>query len=146
MKRFIIAVAVVASFYGVSQARLIGANPTGVNSDINCFGGQLAGNVVKAYNEVCLDASGSWLPTSGANSSIQNLGSAALAWDNTFAVATTITGSLTIPSLTSAQIAASTPVSVGIIAYNSTIANVCVSTGTTLMGYKLIGTASTTCQ
>ncbi len=44
------------------------------------------------------------------------------------------------------QIQAKTPTAAGQLVYNTTLANVCVSTGTTIQAYKLAGTASTTCQ
>jgi hypothetical protein len=47
---------------------------------------------------------------------------------------------------TTAQIQAKTPTAAGQLVYNSTLANVCVSTGATIQGYKLVGTASTACQ
>jgi hypothetical protein len=47
---------------------------------------------------------------------------------------------------TTGQIQAKTPTQAGQLIYNVTLANVCVSTGATVQGYKLVGTASTTCQ
>lgn len=48
---------------------------------------------------------------------------------------------------TTAQIQAKTPSAVGQLVYNVTLGNVCVSTGSaTAQAYKLVGTASTTCQ
>ena len=47
---------------------------------------------------------------------------------------------------TTAQIQAKTPTVAGQLVYNTTLANVCVSTGATVQGYKLVGTATTTCQ
>lgn len=47
---------------------------------------------------------------------------------------------------TTAQIEAKTPSAAGQLVFNSTLGNVCISTGTTVEGYKLAGTASTTCQ
>lgn len=49
-------------------------------------------------------------------------------------------------SFTTAQVQGKTPGAAGELIFNSDIANVCVSTGTTIQGYKLIGSASTTCQ
>ena len=52
-----------------------------------------------------------------------------------------------INSMTSAQVRASTPLREGVLIYNSTLSAVCVSTGTTLMGYEIVGnTLLTTCQ
>ena len=47
---------------------------------------------------------------------------------------------------TTAQIQAKTPTAAGQLVYNSTLANICVSTGAVVQGYKLAGSASTTCQ
>ncbi len=48
---------------------------------------------------------------------------------------------------TTAQLQAKTPAKVGCLVYNTTLNNVCVSTGAaTAQAYKLIGTASTSCQ
>lgn len=56
-------------------------------------------------------------------------------------------GLFQIASFTTAQLQATTPSAVGQIVYNSTLPNLCVSTGTaTLEAYKLVGTAATTCQ
>lgn len=55
--------------------------------------------------------------------------------------------SLTIDgAYTSAQIAAKTPSKAGQLIFNTTLPNLCVSTGATIQGYKLAGTASTACQ
>lgn len=57
------------------------------------------------------------------------------------------TSGIGIPSLTSAQVAASTPSRVGILIYNSTTKDVCISTGTTVMAYEIVGnTLLQTCQ
>lgn len=45
-----------------------------------------------------------------------------------------------------AEIQAKTPSAAGQLIFNVTLGNVCISTGTTIQGYKLAGTASTTCQ
>lgn len=47
---------------------------------------------------------------------------------------------------TTAQIQAKTPTAAGQVIWNSTLGNLCVSTGAVVEGYKLAGTASTTCQ
>ncbi len=47
---------------------------------------------------------------------------------------------------TTAQVQAKTPTAAGQLIYNVTLGDVCVSTGTTIQGYKVVGTASTTCQ
>lgn len=49
-------------------------------------------------------------------------------------------------AFTTAQIQAKTPSAAGQLVYNSTLNQVCVSTGATVQGYKVVGTASTTCQ
>lgn len=55
------------------------------------------------------------------------------------------TQGLGIPSLTTAQVQASTPGRAGTLIYNSTLSQVCVSTGTTLQGYGRVSNAAT-CQ
>ncbi len=58
----------------------------------------------------------------------------------------TVSGSgVGIPSLTTAQVQASTPSRAGVLLYNSDLSVVCVSTGTTIQGYAKIDGA-TTCQ
>jgi len=48
---------------------------------------------------------------------------------------------------TTPQIQAKTPSAVGQLVYNTTLNNLCISTGAaTAQAYKLVGTASTTCQ
>jgi hypothetical protein len=47
---------------------------------------------------------------------------------------------------TTAQLQAKNPGKAGVLVFNSTLLNICVSTGATVQGYKLVGTASTTCQ
>lgn len=47
---------------------------------------------------------------------------------------------------TTAQIQAKTPTNAGELVYNTTLPNLCISTGTTVQAYKLAGTAATTCQ
>lgn len=53
----------------------------------------------------------------------------------------TLEGAYTTP-----QIQGKTPSAAGQLVYNSTLKNVCVSTGTTVQGYKLIGTTATACE
>ena len=61
--------------------------------------------------------------------------------------AATSSASLSIDgAYTTAEIQAKTPVRAGMLVYNATLNNLCISTGTTIQGYKLAGTATTTCQ
>jgi hypothetical protein len=55
-------------------------------------------------------------------------------------------GQFQIDVMTTTDIRADTPAVAGLLAYNSTISNLCVSTGAVIQGWKLAGTASTTCQ
>jgi hypothetical protein len=55
-------------------------------------------------------------------------------------------GQFQIDVMTTTEIKADTPLVVGLLAYNTTISNLCVSTGAVIQGWKLAGTASTTCQ
>lgn len=75
------------------QAREIGANPTGSSADLFCAGGRIAGNTVLTANEVCLDSSGNWIPTTSNN---QTLGTASLPFSAVYAVNQTSTGSETV--------------------------------------------------
>ena len=47
---------------------------------------------------------------------------------------------------TTVQVQAKTPTAAGQLIWNSTLSDLCVSTGTTVEGYKLARSASTTCQ
>lgn len=69
----------------LSEARIIGTNPTGALSDLWCNGGRIqavAGAInVIAGTEICQDSSGNWIPTTNGT---QNLGTQALQWQNAY--------------------------------------------------------------
>ena len=115
-----------------AAARLIPLNGNAYNkttnpptNDLWCNGGQIAGNVVKAYTEVCQDYTGSFLPTSTLGT--QNLGTAALPWNTIFAKS----NNLTVQTTT--QLSVSVPTAAGQeVAFSAAggIFGLCVSTGT----------------
>ena len=139
----IVGLAILVALAGIGSARMIGTNPTGVNADPFCVGGRITANTVVSASEVCVDATGNVIPTT---TGVSSLGTSALYWLNGFITSLTVKTTFTPPSLTTTQVQAATPSAVGQVIYNSTLNNVCVSTGTTIEGYKMVGTASTACQ
>lgn len=63
-------------------------------NDLWCNGGQVAGNVVKAYTEICQDSTGSLIATS--TQGVQNLGTATLPWDNVYSINSANSGSQSV--------------------------------------------------
>lgn len=157
--------AAAALFSRPALARLVGTAPT--NPDAWCVhGGSGGGGSAVSGAEACVDYSGNFLPTV---TNAQTLGTSSLKFSNVYA--TTLTGNLVggvtttassvaasssttsafsialVGAYTTAQLQVSTPTALGQLIYNSTLSNVCVSTGTTAVEqWKLVGTSATTCQ
>ena len=123
----------------VAEARIICSQATTLSNAGNCYvrttnpptvdiwavGGFLQGGIPKTFNEVALDYTGSFLPTSTLGT--QNLGSAALPWKTVYAQSNNLTAQ------TTTQLSVAVPTAVGQeVAFSAAggIYGLCVSTGT----------------
>lgn len=121
MKRFLTIIAAMVVLCGVSQARIIGTNTNGANADIWCSGGRVRAGTPVLYTEACLDFTGSFIPTSGANSNIQNLGTPTLAWDSLYLSSGVSIGTMTIGGLISPPNAAALCLSGGVLGHCTSV-------------------------
>ena len=171
MKKLLSLLAVIGTIgilSGVGFARLIPLNGNAYNqttnpptNDLWCNGGQIAGNTVKSYTEVCQDYLGDWLPTS--TSGTQSLGTSSLPWLNTYSTTLTAGSGGLVNATGPVQLAINTttqltlradPVgseflvqeSTGGIAFNlvSNTYNTCVSTKQAVGSYVYIAVSTNT--
>lgn len=137
------------------HARITGANPVGNQSDTWCVG--------KSADEVCVDASGNFVPTT---TSTATLGTSGLQWQSLWVNGTATLGTASVGTVTSSTVTASlalqlpsvssttlktiTFAQAGLVFYvvDSTGAfwSTCVTTGTTTPGQVVESSSTKVCR